>query len=113
MGLWASSRLGGRTWAAYLLTAVMGQVSTRPPALQITPAPLSSSRSSAQRFAAGDVQCPAWIAGRVTPLEACDSSPPKATATGSVKYILFAVTAFRCGWSMIGVVHLGLFCPPR
>lgn len=96
--------LGG----AYLLTQSMGQVyNTAMPALQITPAPFIFVAFLGPCVSLMAMFIPAWIAGRVTPLEGMRFVASEGYRHVSVKYILFAVASFVVMGSMMTACILG------
>jgi len=83
--------LGG----AYLLTRSMGQIYATPmPALQITPAPFITAGILGPIVSMMAMFAPAWIAGRVSPLEGMRFVAREGHSRVSPAYVLLAGTVF-------------------
>ena len=89
--LGSAAGLGG----AYLLTQSMGQVYSTPmPALQITPTPFILASFLGPSVSLLAMFIPAWIAGKVSPLEGMRFIASEGRSRVSVAYIFMAVTVF-------------------
>ena len=89
--LGSAAGLGG----AYLLTRSMGQVyATAMPALRITLAPFIFAAVLGPGVSLLAMFIPAWIAGKVSPLEGMRFIALGRTPPVSIAYVLFAATVF-------------------
>lgn len=107
--LGSGAGLGG----AYLLTQSMGQVyNTAMPTLQITAAPFILVAFLGPSISLLAMFIPAWIAGRVTPLEGMRFVASDTQRRISMKYVVFSVSAFVFMGSMMTACIVG-YLPPQ
>jgi putative ABC transport system permease protein len=96
--------LGG----AYLLTQSMGKVYSTPmPALRITPAPFIVAGLLGPIVSLVAMFIPAWIAGRVSPLEGMRFIASEGRSRVSVAYVFMAVTVFLATGSVMAASIAG------
>ena len=96
--------LGG----AWLLTQSMGRVySTAMPMLQITPAPFITAGILGPAVSLAAMFVPAWIAGRVSPLEGMRFIASEGHHRVSLSYVLVAVTVFVTTGSVMAACIVG------
>ena len=101
--------LGG----AYLLTQSMAKVyATTMPALRITPAPFIAAGCLGPVVSVLAMFIPAWIAGRVSPLEGMRFVASDRQSRISALYVLLAVSAFVLTGSTVGACIAG-YLPAR
>jgi putative ABC transport system permease protein len=96
--------LGG----AFLLTQSMGKVYSTPmPALQITPLPFITAGILGPIVSLVAMFIPAWIAGRVSPLEGMRFVASEGQRRVSAAYVLMAVVVFLIAGSVLWASILG------
>ncbi len=107
--LGAAAGLGG----AYLLAQSMSKIYNTPmPALQITPEPFILVAFLGPGISLLAMFVPAWIAGKVSPLEGMRFVAAQGRTRISLKYACFAVTVFLVMGSLIAACIAG-YLPPQ